>query len=117
MKTLLWLDDLRDPKDTLWSEWIINSGYDLSELNIVWVKNYVEFIEHINTEGLPDVIGFDHDLGESDEMTGFDCAKWLVDYCIDNEKDLPKWLIQSANPVGAKNISGLLISYLKFKNK
>jgi hypothetical protein len=40
--------------------------------------------------------------------SGFDCAKWLVDYCIDNKFQIPEWNIQSANPVGKENINGLL---------
>jgi hypothetical protein len=51
------------------------------------------------------------------EMSGFECAKWLVDYCIDNDTDLPQWTIQSANPVGADNINGILNSYKKFRLK
>lgn len=53
---------------------------------------------HIINHSLPDGICFDHDLGE--EKTGYDCAKWLVDYCMDNNLKLPLYAIQSANPVG-----------------
>jgi hypothetical protein len=47
------------------------------------------------------------------EKTGLDCAKWLVDYCIDNQLDLPKYYVHSANPIGRQNI----INYLEnFRN-
>ena len=42
------------------------------------------------------------------EKTGMDCAKWLVDFCIDNDKRIPDYFVQSANPVGAKNIASLI---------
>jgi hypothetical protein len=37
----------------------------------------------------------------------------LVDYCIDNNKVLPEYAIQSANPVGRENIDGLLKNFIK----
>ena len=49
-------------------------------------------------------------------MTGYDCAKWLVEYCMDNDKDIPPYGIQSANPVGKENIDKLLKSYKNFRS-
>ena len=43
-----------------------------------------------------------------------ECAKWLIEYCLDNNKNLPEYYVHSANPVGAKNIKSLLDS---FKNR
>ena len=73
---------------------------------------------------MPDAICFDHDLGNDEyngldphlienEKTGYDCAKWLVDYCMDHQLSLPQWNIQSSNPVGKANINGLLLSFSK----
>ena len=42
-----------------------------------------------------------------------DCAKWLVDFCMDNKVELPKFYVHSANPVGADNIRGLLNNFIK----
>jgi hypothetical protein len=50
------------------------------------------------------------------EMTGMDCAKWLVDYCIANQLTLPLYNIQSANPVGKENIDGLLKNFIKHQD-
>ena len=62
-------------------------------------------------------IFFDHDLGEDKNGTGYDAAKWLVDYCMENgEIDVPDWGIQSANPVGRDNINSLLKNYRKHLN-
>lgn len=81
------------------------------EGKVVWVKNYNEFIDWISDNGLPDKISFDHDLGEV--KSGFDCAKWLVEYCIDNQNNIPNFVVHSANPVGAVNIRQLLLNATK----
>lgn len=125
MKVLLWLDDVRDPfKD----DWLNFSPIE-GPYEVVWIKTYNEFLNHITTFGLPEGICFDHDLSDfqamksgypelmedckwpEDEKTGMDCAKWLVEYCLDSKLDLPKWNIQSANPVGKQNIKSLLENY------
>jgi hypothetical protein len=53
------------------------------------VRSYNEFVAWIETNGLPDFISFDHDLGlpkkQTEELNGMSCAKWLVNYCLDNE--------------------------------
>ena len=108
MKTLLWLDDVRDPLQNDW----LNFSPIGKLVNVIWVTNYQEFIDWIMTYGLPDAVCFDHD-SDSCETTGYDCAKWLVEYCIDNNKSLPKYAIQSANPVGRENINSLLTNFKK----
>ena len=130
MGVLLWLDDVRDPMD---GDWLVFSPIE-QPFEVVWVKTFAGFITHIKCYGLPDGICFDHDLGlpnqlkwrekgkskresrilaKKEEKTGYDCAKWLVEYCIDNNKPLPLYNIQSANPVGKENIDGLLKSFIK----
>ena len=83
------------------------------------VKTYQEFITCIIDKGLPEFISFDHDLGElsiinGEEKSGYDCAKWLIDYCITNQLILPAYFCHSMNPVGKANIQGLLNNYAKF---
>ena len=134
MKNLLWLDDLRNP--FLNEEGKIPG--DINQWNINWVLNHEQFVKWINMYGLPDAISFDHDLADEhytpeyfwnnyeeskkyqewrgkdyQEKTGVDCAKWLVDFCIDNKKSLPEIFIHSANPVGADNIKYLLENFKK----
>lgn len=135
-KKLLWLDDIRNP---FIADWLMQyvPEFDEDRDNVVWVKNYDDFVDWIEENGLPYIIAFDHDLGEDEAKervlfgmnkkkariikkgtpSGFDAAKWLVDYCIDNDLDLPKWDIQSANPVGRDNINGILSNYRNFRNK
>lgn len=90
----LYLDDLR----------MIPEGF-------FCVRSYAEFVIFIKINGLPDFISFDHDLGL--EESGFDCAKWLVDYCLDYNKKLPDFKVHSQNPVGKQNIESLLNNFKK----
>lgn len=115
-KILLWLDDKRDP---LKDDWLKYSPIE-KPYEIIWLKKYHEFVSYITENGLPNAICFDHDLSDIHinkstykENTGMDCAKWLVDYCIDNNKKLPLYNIQSANSVGRENIDSLLKSFNK----
>lgn len=132
MKTLLWIDDIRNPYIDNWLR-DYAPQFVSGESNVVWVKNYDDFVNHIKFKGIPDMISFDHDLGEDiarekvrmgtskkqarkqkkEVKSGFDCAKWLVDYCIDNQTPIPHFGVHSANPVGAENIRGLLNNALK----
>jgi hypothetical protein len=95
----LYLDDIRNPKSDGWTV----------------VRNYEEFVQYIDQNGLPDEISFDHDLGE-DVKTGYDCAKWLCEYCWMNGIPIPPYNVHSANPVGRDNIIGTLKSYEKKLN-
>ena len=111
-RTLIWLDDIRDPFGD-YSEWVQKYAPDFDGV-IIWVKSYCEFTQWITDNGLPYKISFDHDLADEHyapkehwdekyndwassqnfvEKTGYDCAKWLVGYCIDNDDELPFGLV------------------------
>lgn len=105
----------------------------------VTVKNYNDFIKTIKQRGLPKFISFDHDLdlehypifegninfgkpyeipyAKYREKTGYDCAKWLIEYCLDNKVSLPDFQIHSMNPVGKDNINKLLIGFRNYQQK
>lgn len=126
----LYLDDIRSPRDTYpfttVEEWTI-------------ARNYDEFVKIIEARGLPHIVSFDHDLsfehypfnepnGGSNnpkvipyesykEKTGMDCAKYLVEFCINRDRNLPKWQVHSANPVGAANIRSYLKSYERTRSQ
>lgn len=38
------------------------------------------------------------------ERTGYDCCKWLVDYCESNNLKFPDFAVHSMNPVGRERI-------------
>jgi hypothetical protein len=50
------------------------------------------------------------------EYNGMDSAKFLVNYCIDNNLKLPEFAVHSANPSGYENIKGLLDSFKKYED-
>lgn len=121
----LFLDDIRVPYDVFKAT--INPIFENNEDWAV-VRDYHQFVNYITKFGLPDFISFDHDLSydhyleenQSDieyvklnEKTGYDASKWLVNYCVENELQLPKFYVHSANPVGKQNI----ISYLENATK
>lgn len=100
----IYLDDERTPKT---KNWYI-------------VRNYNDFVNTIKLHGMPSEISFDHDIASYDEsgkeMTGLDAAHFVVDYCIDNNLQCPKFNVHSANPVGADNIKSLLNSFIKHQS-
>lgn len=122
----LFLDDERMPQDVTWV------SLPLAPMGIV--RNYDQFVEQITTYAIPKFVTFDHDLADEHyqamlkdndsytafidddmggmnvtfdygkEMTGFDCAKWLIQYCIDQNHKFPEYQVHSMNPVGSKRI-------------
>jgi hypothetical protein len=42
------------------------------------------------------------------EKTGLDCAKWLVDYCVEKKKKFPPYIVHSMNPAGKERIAGYI---------
>lgn len=115
----IFLDDERNPSQVKWTE--------IPDLPWTVVRTYGNFKALITVKGyLPEFISFDHDLSlehyaylvkdesyyeKYKEKTGFDCAKWLIDYCAQNELTIPKYTVHSLNPIGATNIRSLLESY------
>lgn len=112
----LFLDDIRNPSQVTWerlpvTDWVI-------------ARNYQQFISIIKMNGLPKFISFDHDLADEHydsskkeyrEKTGYDCAQWLVNYCLDNDVDPCEYVVHSMNPVGKKNIEFFLSQFSRFK--
>lgn len=126
----LFLDDERHPYQVKWVEmplgpWIV-------------VRSYKAFVDVITIKGIPLFVSFDHDLeiesyilsneairdgyehyyndSERKEMTGYDCAKWLIDYCVDNSIKFPDYQVHSMNPVGAENIRCIIENAKKHLN-
>ena len=134
-ETYLFLDDFRHPYDCMayMPHRIGNAAADYAQKKWVIVKNYQEFVEWISKNGIPTMISFDHDLAdehydigcacgwsndfpeEFTEKTGLDCAKWLVNFCIENninKVDFPDFHVHSMNPIGSERIRNYLHDYL-----
>lgn len=119
--THLFLDDERHPQDVTWKV--------LPRVQWNVVRSYDEFVAHITANGIPLFVTFDHDLADEHyqvmleensytyddgdlkktfhygtEKTGYDCAKWLIEYCIEREIRFPGYEVHSMNPVGAERI-------------
>lgn len=109
----LFIDDERWPFDTTWAEW-----YGIRD-NWVVARNWPEAYDVIKNIGFPNFISFDHDLGDpAAEPTGFEIAKMLVEFDMDNILEIPddfKFYVHSQNPIGKKNIESYLNNYLQFK--
>ena len=124
-KTLLWLDDIRDPFSNQHNNYIAKNIYNPLKLDIIWVKNYEQYKLHLELNKMPDIISYDHDLGEvflddnnnehqKVEKTGYDAAKFLIEMALNNPKlILPEIHCHSANPVGKENIERILNNYKK----
>jgi len=125
---LLFLDDVRNVEDAF-----SYTGMDIyTKVPDLWdvVRNFNDFVKYIENKGIPQLISFDHDLapehyresmyaedkrynkyytdGTFKEKTGYDCAKWLVDYCTNNNAKIPIVTCHSMNPIGKENILKVL---------
>jgi hypothetical protein len=121
----LFLDDVRD----------LNQAYkmtldkDYGKLKWYIVRSYKEFCNFVElsftkNKSVPILISFDHDLADEHylqrdepipydnfvEKTGYDCAKWLINFCKQNKIELPTYKIHSMNFVGEQNIENVFNS-------
>jgi len=130
----IFLDDERDPYKV--------SHVQLPLLPWTVVRNYTDFVRiieqyYIDFNKLPEFIAFDHDLapehyrqsmynpdehysdyytnGTFLEKTGYDAAKWLIEFCDKKGLDIPEYMVHSMNPIGKKNIISIIESYNKIK--
>ena len=119
-------DENRIPQKLHWIE--------LPFVNWIIVRTYDEFINCITNHGLPVMISFDHDLADNHykeyhranesakkldynnykEKTGYHCAQWLAQHCIDNKLGLPVCFVHSMNYMGKENIISVLESAKRF---
>lgn len=121
----LFLDDWRVPADCATYMWrrtdcrIFHEDWDI-------VRSYGQFAKWIEENGVPDLVAFDYDLADVEELkaelpfeewfsldenrayTGLDCAKLLLGFCEKNGFEFPEYVIHSANPDGAEEIKKLL---------
>lgn len=132
----LFLDDERNPQDVTW--------VDLPKADWVVVRNYDEFVKTIQEQGHPLFVAFDHDLADEHyvtmlkeveqfeafhddpegglniiheygpEKTGYDCAKWLVDRCMEKGYDYPDYVVHSMNPIGKQRIINYVEGWKSF---
>jgi hypothetical protein len=117
----LFLDDVRRPEHVNWKELPLIALRDW-----VIVCNYEQFTWCIEQFGIPEFVSYDNDLADIcytcanaetipydkyTEKTGYDCAKWLVNKCLDLGIPHPPFIVHSLNPVGAENITKYIANY------
>ena len=139
MKTYkLFLDDVRRPIQCAQYmnqpqiyydvDWVVAT--DCTEFKKV-IKERFEYGE------FPAIISFDHDLApehysasdfkhmvsrhskipeSSCSLTGMDAARWIVDFCMDNNLKLPAFRVHSMNPAGRENIESFLTQFARAQN-
>ena len=128
----LFLDDVRNPKDVTW--------ITIPQKTWVIARTYKEFVALITEKNqAPSFVSYDHDLSDYTyvsmpridkfgiiqtdqhkigEKTGYDCAKWLTDYCSTLEIKHPPYTVHSLDSVGAENIYEYIDNYnFKYSNK
>lgn len=138
----LFLDDIRDPILCLnyKTQFMPENRRVYSMEPWIVVRTHNEFVNYIKDQyelgRFPGLISFDHDLAwehysRVDDMeielytseqlgieeTGNDSAKWLVEFCIEKEIELPDYYVHSANPMGRERINRSLQDYYKYKEK
>lgn len=96
----LYLDDIRNPNQ---------SGYKDDE----WIvcRNDKTFKDMFTSfDSIVICISFDNDIASydenGDEVTGYDCVKWLCGYILDNDLDITNLTLKfhTANPIGKENM-------------
>lgn len=122
----LFLDDFRE----IFDAFVYTRNPIYTDIDWIIVRNYSEFCQCIDECGLPEIVSFDHDLADTHyshenqygildydtftEKTGYHCAKWMIDYMLEQEiYKLPKCYVHSMNPVGRENINSLFSSFIK----
>jgi hypothetical protein len=116
----LFLDDIRNPYDVFLNT--IDPPY-MEDSNWHIVRDYDRFILFIESNEMPDLISFDHDLDQSHYLPknqknidynsmkikcGFHCLDWLILHCKSNKLPLPQINIHSQNLEGKKNMETLI---------
>ena len=123
-KYYLFLDDVRHPNQVTWVR--------LPQKPYFLVRDYKSFVDLIALKGVPEFVSYDHDLSDCHyghglkwddipyqtytEKTGYDCAKWLVDYCMKLNVKHPDFSVHSMNPIGKENIINYIKSYNDSRN-
>lgn len=119
---MAFLDDERMPSDVTWVPVPNTPDCEIA-------RSFDDFVNIIESNGMPVYVSFDHDLADEhyvamlrgstdygEEKTGYDCAKWLVDFCAEHEIPFPDFEVHSMNPIGSENIRQYILSAKKHLN-
>jgi hypothetical protein len=107
----IFLDDERWPEQVSWVQLPSDAKWTTPRMHLDF-----KWLISESGEPFPDVISFDHDLGENTE-TGYDCLKWLIEYCMEKRINLPECHFHTMNPVGRQNMKQLYDRAIEIQNK
>ena len=134
----LFLDDIRHPYDCLryTTKFMPQDKSSYAKLSWVIARSGDEFAniitERFSKGEFPSLISFDHDLADDHydqkmyngaypekfaEQTGNECAKFLVEFCIEHDLEMPICWVHSMNPIGAQRIQNTLEDFKRFKER
>ncbi len=135
----LFLDDVRVPANAyLWDDKkTLQEGSGVSSWHWDIVRSYEQFVDYVETNGIPDVVSFDNDLFELSHpdvsvedltkqflmkdwenfpiKTGAHCAQYLVNKCISENKEIPEYYVHSANNAARPIIREILNNAIQSK--
>lgn len=118
----IFLDDERDPIDVTWiaypntiSQWIVVRTYE----------QFIALVPPLLTDEADATLlfSFDHDLqdykssGDGTERTGYDCIKFLVNFCLDTTMCMPLCAFHTKNVIGKVNMEQYYINAKQEINK
>ena len=128
----LFLDDYRHPWDCIGYVRFYGIRPDIYvSKEWVIVKNYEDFVKHIEENGLPLTISFDHDLHDEHycpneffndydawaatqnftHKTGLECLEWFIEYCKDNNHTPPEIYVHSMNDCRRGRMNKILTNF------
>ncbi len=111
----VFLDDIRVPKMSHNETRGLGMQYSNTK-DWVIIRDYFDFIDFVkNNFDKIDLISFDHDLAcykDGQEFTGKNAVDYLINFCLDNDKQFPDWYAHTDNTTGRKNIISTILNYL-----
>lgn len=121
----IFLDDIRFPPEAF----KYTKDRDYVEKDWIVCRNFDQFTKKIEKEFIAgkvlSLVSFDHDLAPEHyapqtrwddynewakegaafvEKTGYDCAKWLKEFCTNYNMPIPQLKFHTMNPVGKENM-------------
>lgn len=111
----IFLDDIRIP--SMSHNVSKGLGMDYSDKDKwVIVRDYFGFVDLVDKHfDEIDLISFDHDLAcykDGVEYTGKSAVDYVINYCLDHNKEFPDWYAHTDNTSGKRNIIGAVLNFV-----
>lgn len=112
---IIFLDDIRVPSMSHNVSKGLGMDYSNKDKWVV-VRDYFDFIDLVDKHfDEIDLISFDHDLAcykDGVEYTGKSAVDYVINYCLDHNKNFPDWYAHTDNTSGKRNIIGAILNFL-----